>query len=136
MSRAPCVPPIARPASRQGSHMDFTVERYVEADGTVRLILAGELDIGGRARLGAALRAEELAGTAVVVVLDQLEYLDSTAVAELMDAGHHAREAGRRFAVTPGTGNVRHVLSVTGVLSELCGSDPRFALPDRTREPD
>ena len=100
--------------------MDFDILRYIEADGTVRLILVGDLDLASRERLRSALRTELLAATAVIVVLDQLDYLDSAGVAELIASAHHARHAGRRFAVTPGNGNVRHILSITGVLKELC----------------
>lgn len=105
---------------RHGHDTRFAIDRQTDADGTTRLILCGELDVATRGDLHAALRAEERGGAAVVVVLDQLGYVDSAGIAELMRASLDARSAGRRFAVTPGTGNARHVLWIAGVLGELC----------------
>ncbi|MEA2229249.1 MAG: anti-sigma factor antagonist [Solirubrobacteraceae bacterium] len=102
--------------------MEFSVERQHEADGTVRLILRGEIDLAARDGLRAALDRERHAGTPVLVVLDQLEFIDSTGIAELVDARRRAVAAGAPFAVTPGTGHVRHVLWVSGLLTHLCGA--------------
>jgi len=110
---------VARSA-RHGHETTFAIERQTDGNGTTRLILYGELDAATRGDLRTALRAEQRAGAAVVVVLDQLSYLDSAGIAELIDASTHARRTGRRFAVTPGTGNARHVLWITGVLGQLC----------------
>lgn len=97
----------------------FGIERRRGRDGTVRLILGGELDVVSRDALHAALVAEERAGTAVVVVLDQLDYIDSAGIAELLRAGEHAARSGRRFAVTPGSVNVARVLQISGALERL-----------------
>jgi anti-anti-sigma factor len=113
--------PGTRPR-RHGHDTNFAIERQTDADGTTRLILRGELDAATRGDLHAALRAEEHAGAAIVVVLDQLDYLDSAGIAELMRARTEARRAGRRFAVTPGTGNARLVLWIAGVLDDLCAA--------------
>jgi anti-anti-sigma factor len=106
---------------REGGARNFGIERRTEADGTARLILRGELDLATQADLREALLAEQRAGTSVVVVLDQLEYLDSAGIGELVDGCERARSGGRRFAVTPGTGDVRRVLLISGVLGRLCG---------------
>jgi anti-anti-sigma factor len=116
----------ARPAAGGGDAPHFHIERRRDADGTARLILRGELDLDGQEELRAALRAEQHAGAGVVVVLDQLDYLDSAGIGALVDSCDRARAEGRRFAVTPGSGNVRRVLWISGVLSRLCdaGTDP------------
>jgi anti-anti-sigma factor len=116
---------VRQPAGRDGAR-HFHVERRLDADGTVRLILRGELDLDGQDELREALRAEQRSGAGVVVVLDQLDYLDSAGIGELVDSCDRARADGRRFAVTPGSGNVRRVLWISGVLSRLCdaGTDP------------
>jgi anti-sigma B factor antagonist len=104
---------------------NFGIERRSEADGTARLILRGELDLATQGDLREALLAEQRAGTAVVVVLDQLDYLDSSGIGELVEGCERARRGGRDFAVTPGTGNVRRVLWISGLLSHLCdGTEP------------
>jgi anti-sigma B factor antagonist len=104
---------------------NFTIERRDDADGTARLILRGELDLATQGDLREALLAEHRSGTAVVVVLDQLDYLDSAGIGELLDGRERAQTRGRRFAVTTGTGNVRRVLWIAGVLDQLgAASEP------------
>jgi anti-anti-sigma factor len=116
---------VRPPAGRVGAR-HFQIERRLDADGTVRLILRGELDLDSQDELRAALEAEQRSGAGVVVVLDQLDYLDSAGIGALVDSCDRARADGRRFAVTPGSGNVRRVLWISGVLSRLCdaGTDP------------
>ena len=105
-----------------GGGGNFGIERRSEVDGTARLILRGELDVATLGDLREALLAEQRSGTAVVVVLDQLDYLDSAGIGELVEGCERAKRGGRRFAVTPGTGNVRRVLWISGVLGQLCGA--------------
>jgi anti-anti-sigma factor len=101
---------------------NFGIERHSEGDGTARLILRGELDLATQGHLREALLAEQRAGTAVVVVLDQLDYLDSAGIGELVEGCDRARRGGRDFAVRPGTGNVRRILWISGFLTHLCGA--------------
>lgn len=123
----------------RGDGAGFVVERRRDADGTVRLILDGELDVVSRDALRAALEREERAGTAVVVVLDQLDYIDSAGIAELLRASEHADRAGRRFAVTPGSANVARVLQISGALeglSVVSGSTRGFVARSPRAAPD
>jgi anti-anti-sigma factor len=106
---------------------NFDIERRRDLDGSARLILRGELDLGTLGDLREALLAEQRSSTGVVVVLDQLEYLDSAGIGELVESCERARRGGRHFAVTPGTGNVRRVLWISGVLDHLCGATERPA---------
>lgn len=101
----------------------FSIERRDEG-GTIRLILHGELDLGGEGILRDELLQAERGSAELVVVLDQLDYLDSAGIGQLVESAHRARRAGRRFSVTPGAGNVRRVLWISGVLSALCVGDP------------
>jgi anti-anti-sigma factor len=115
----------ARSSGQSGRHhgeRTFAIERRREVDGTARLILHGALDVATQGDLREALLAEQRSGTGVVVVLDQLDYLDSAGIGELVHGCERARRGGRRFAVTPGTGNVRRVLWISGVLGHLCGA--------------
>jgi anti-anti-sigma factor len=120
-------------ASKPGGPVDdrgaghFDIERRRDVDGTARLILRGELDLAGQRDLREALLAEQRSGSAVVVVLDQLDYLDSAGIGELVESSERARADGRRFAVTPGMGNVRRVLWISGVLGRLCDAPERRA---------
>ena len=118
-----------------GGGTNFGIERRSEADGTARLILRGELDLATQHALREALLAEQRAGSAVVVVLDQLDYLDSAGIGELVEGCERARRAGRDFAVTPGTGNVRRVLWISGLLTHLYGAFESAAERDAPRMP-
>ena len=111
------------PRSRRVAGLSrFAIERRPSDDGAVRLVLHGELDVASCDRLRAAIEAEEPSGRPIVVVLDDLEYLDSAGVGILLSALRRAQREGRRFRVTPGLGNARHVLDVVGLLDELCGA--------------
>ena len=126
-------------SATRGDGAGCAIECRRDADGTVRLILGGELDTVSRDVLRAALMAEERAGTAVVVVLDQLEYIDSAGIAELLRASEHAGRAGRRFAVTPGSANVARVLRISGaleLLSVASGSGDGFVALSPRAAPD
>ena len=101
----------------------FSVERRDEG-GTIRLILHGELDLGSERTLRDELLRAERCSAELVVVLDQLDYLDSAGIGELLQSCRRARRGGGRFSVTPGAGNVRRVLWISGVLNELCDGDP------------
>ena len=114
-----------RRATDRRAGSKFEIERRHDADGTARLILRGELDLAGQGDLREALRAEQRSDAAVVVVLDQLDYLDSAGIGELVESCDRARARGQRFAVTPGTGNVRRVLWISGVLGKLCDTAER-----------
>jgi anti-sigma B factor antagonist len=100
----------------------FAIERRPADDGAVRLVLHGELDVATQERLRSAILAEEPSGRPIVVILDDLEYLDSAGIGVLLEALRRAQREGRSFRVTPGLGNARHVLDVVGLLDELCGA--------------
>ena len=110
----------------------FAIERR-DDEGSTRLILHGELDLGGQATLRDALLQAERSGAPLVVVLDQLISLDSAGIGELLQSCRRARRGGRRFTVTPGTENVRRVLWISGALGELSDerrpSDPMDTVP-------
>ncbi len=113
----------ATPRSQGIEDAGFSIERRDEG-GTTRLILHGELDLGGEGALRDELLQAERCSAELVVVLDQLDYLDSAGIGELLQSCRRARRGGGRFSVTPGAGNVRRVLWISGVLNELCDGDP------------
>lgn len=114
--------PRAVPSTAHATSSDasFRIDRRRDTDASVRLVLHGALDLAARDELRAALAAEQRAGMAVIVVLDHLDYLDSTGIGVLLAGLEQARRGGRRFTVTAGVGNARHVLNITGVLDHLC----------------
>jgi anti-sigma B factor antagonist len=100
------------PASREGGAvLDITTDRA--GDGIV-ITVRGELDMQTVGRLRAAL-AQALAddGGAVVVDLSEVEFIDSTGLAALLNALRRLTRAGRRMALVPGDGPVRRILVLT-----------------------
>jgi len=88
--------------------------------GRVILGLAGELDMASAEALQQAIEGEHLsAETMVVLDLEQLQFIDSTGLRVILAALERCRERGQTFAVTPGSQQVRRLLSVTGVADHL-----------------
>lgn len=93
------------------SPFDVTIE---ERDGSIVLLLSGELDISTATRLEDDLRRVE-ADKPVLIVLDlsRLVFMDSTGLRMLISADARAREAGRRLAIVQGNEMVQRVLRLT-----------------------
>jgi anti-anti-sigma factor len=94
-------------------------------DGTAHFRLSGTLDIGARLDLRQALTEvlEDPAVRGVSVDLADVTFLDSEALAGLIEGCTEARRAGRRFTASGARGLVHRVLVVTGTL-ELFSSSP------------
>jgi anti-sigma B factor antagonist len=94
------------------SLLELTAEKA--DNGTVRLVLTGELDISSAAHLEDELtRAEESAPPVIVLDLRSLEFMDSTGLRAVVTADGRAREQGRRLAIVRGPEAVHRIFSVT-----------------------
>jgi anti-anti-sigma factor len=104
MSRGGIVPSV--------SLFDVTVERNGT---TVRVALAGELDIANAERVEGVLADVEADGSATVVLLDlrQLAFMDSTGLRILVAADARAREQDRRLVLVQGPDPVQRILRMT-----------------------
>jgi anti-sigma B factor antagonist len=94
------------------SLFDVTVER----DGTtVRIALAGELDIANAERVESVLADVEADGSATLMMLDlrQLVFMDSTGLRILVAADSRAREQDRRLVLVQGPEAVQRILRMT-----------------------
>lgn len=99
--------------------MRFDVERKDE-DGTIRVVVRGELDLATGARVEDALRSAERDGPARLVLdLTGVTFFDSTGLQVLLDADVRAREAGRELVVAPGNGEVLRILRLAEVTDRL-----------------
>lgn len=88
--------------------------------GRAILTLAGELDMASSELLEQALAGEDLASEAMLVLdLQQLQFIDSTGLRVILTALERCRERGQEFAITPGSEQVKRLLSVTGVAEHL-----------------
>ena len=107
-------------------YYSITRDPGVRPDGTVHVRLAGTLDIGARPDLHGALAAVagEPGVTAVRVDLSGVTFLDSEALAGLIQGFEEARRAGLDFAVAGAQGLVHRVLAVTGTLALFTATVP------------
>ena len=99
--------------------LPFQVESQ-QSNGTVRVIVRGELDMETGPRAEEELRRAEN-GTPPVLVLDlrDVTFFDSTGLQLVLDADVRAREEGRTFLVRPGDGEPRRILELAEVIDRL-----------------
>jgi anti-sigma B factor antagonist len=91
------------------------VESVERRDGGVVVRLAGELDLYNAAEVGASLaQAAADAPAALVVDLEEVSFIDSTALGTLVEA-KKALPEGVRFALAAPTADVRRALEVSGL---------------------
>lgn len=92
-----------------------------QADGTLRVALAGDLDVSTAASVEERLMALEEGDAAERVVLDLrgLRFIDSTGLSLLINAHSRGRKAGRRVTIVSGTGPPRRILETTGLKGRL-----------------
>jgi anti-anti-sigma factor len=83
------------------------------------LKLSGELDLASCPELEQELDDAAALGTAVVVDLRELTFIDSTGIAVLVKAYAQSGQNGSRLQVTGARGAVERVLSLTGVSDAL-----------------
>lgn len=108
----------------QDSHQvrDGTLTIEVARNGSAcSLGLSGELDLANAKTLEAQLERAEGDGVEVVRIdMTDLEFIDSTGIAVLVAAHHRLSKNGGRLELVPSRAEeVRRVLSITGLDSEL-----------------
>jgi anti-sigma B factor antagonist len=98
-----------------GLSISSTVE-----DGTVSIVLEGELDLAGARRMEESLAAAEREDPARMVVdLELLQFIDSTGLRLLLQANARAHERGCELVLRPGAPAVQRAFEVTGALGVL-----------------
>jgi anti-sigma B factor antagonist len=90
---------------------------------TTVLTLAGELDLASVSGVQQRLAELRDAGSAVVLDLDRLMFMDSTGIRMLLTACQDAAAHEWSFQVTRGSGRVRHLLSVVQIADRLPYAD-------------
>jgi anti-sigma B factor antagonist len=100
-------------------------------DGSVTLVLRGELDISSAPQVEDALSELEAARPPVLFIdLRSLDFMDSTGLRTVVSADARAREQGRRLAVVRGPEPVDRIFSVTRLDERLqMIDDPHAPLP-------
>jgi anti-sigma B factor antagonist len=90
----------------------FAMEESVGHDGSVRLSLRGELDLGSAGKLAARLEQLRSAGVRVRLDLSRLAFIDSTGIGAIVAGLNANRELEIEDQFEP---SVRRVFQVTGV---------------------
>jgi len=99
--------------------LPFSLERQ-QSDGTLRIVIRGELDMETGPRAEEALRQAEADAPPVLVLdLREVSFFDSTGLQLVLDADVRAREEGRTFVVVPGDGEPRRILELAEVIDRL-----------------
>ncbi|GAA3213599.1 STAS domain-containing protein [Dactylosporangium siamense] len=95
-------------------------------DGSVRLDVAGDLDLSARSSL--VEHVEPLldgpAVTGVVIDLSAVDFIDSSCIGALVGCKHTADRLGRTLRVQGARGQVAEVFEMTGVAAVLGGPRP------------
>jgi anti-anti-sigma factor len=104
--------------------MMFEIRERQEADGTVCLMLAGELDLSVRDYFRARLHALKAANQAVRIDLSELEFIDSSGVSTLLRALNEARDGWTLEVDRDTSAEVEYVIQLTGVASRIWPTEP------------
>jgi anti-anti-sigma factor len=99
--------------------LPFKVERQ-QSNGSLRIVIRGELDMETGPRAEEELRrAEDEKPPVLVLDLREVTFFDSTGLQLVLDADVRAREEGRTFIVAAGDGEPRRVLELAEVTDRL-----------------
>ncbi|SCL44751.1 anti-anti-sigma factor [Micromonospora citrea] len=103
-----------------------TWQHQIHANGNRKtVVLSGEIDMQGAARLQNLLHAAVRAADVVQVDTAEVSFIDSSVISALVVARNTAARAGRRLAVVNPSPQVHRVLDVTGVLDSLTADSSR-----------
>lgn len=104
----------------------FSCTRRAEGRGSIRLILAGELDLSARAHFEQALRDAQSDASRVVLDLQALTLIDCASLSVVFDAAVETRRRDAVLVLLDPRGQVRRVLDLTGApdgVAVLASSD-------------
>jgi RND superfamily putative drug exporter len=115
-AEASAEPPVeVAPARRFQRRTDGLGVQVHRGDDRVTFVLTGELDLVSVAGFHEQLAAAERDRPAMIVVdLRELDFMDSTGLAELVRATRDARADGRRVVLVTGSAPIDRVLAVSG----------------------
>ena len=113
MSNSPASPTQAVGPSLGPSPL-FTCTRRAEGRSSIRLVLAGELDLSSRGHFKQALTDAQSDASRVVLDLQALTLIDCAALSVVFDAAVEARRHDAVLILLEPRGQVRRVLDLTG----------------------
>jgi anti-anti-sigma factor len=111
---SPPLSPVTR-AKPPPSPPFFLSSRRAEPGGTIRLVLAGELDLAARPEFEAALDAAQADSNRVLLDLNALTLIDCASLSTIFAAAQHGgREEAALILLAP-CGQVRRMLDLVGL---------------------
>jgi anti-sigma B factor antagonist len=93
-----------------GEHLQIDVRHE---QGRIVLSVHGELDLASAPLLQSEIESAETTDSALVLDLEDLEFIDSTGLRIILAAHERSRERGHTFALTRGSRQVQRLLSIT-----------------------
>lgn len=95
--------------------MALDAEVHVEPDGSLTLVLAGELDLAESDELARLLTLSLARSTRIRLELAQVTFMDCAVLGVLVGAARRAEAAGGRVRITTCSPLVRRLLAITGL---------------------
>lgn len=97
---------------------EFNIETS-ESETSVRILVAGELDLATAPLLDGEVRQVEATAASLVIDLSGVTFMDSSGLRLLVDAHQRSQENGNRLQIIEGSEPVRRVLRLSGLDQQL-----------------
>ena len=110
----------------------FSCTRRAEGRTSIRLILAGELDLSARAHFAQALKDAQADAARVILDLQALTLIDCASLSVVFDAALEARRRDAILILLEPRGQVRRVLDLTGTPEGVAVLERSDAEPSTT----
>lgn len=97
----------------------FVCACKADRSGSVCLHLEGELDLANVPEFKRALQGAQSESGTISLDLQELAFIDCSALKEVLDADALARQTGRTLILVRGAGQVDRVMALTGLLERM-----------------
>jgi anti-anti-sigma factor len=98
---------------RLPSEHDLSIEPSEDEPGVIRLVLCGELDLAFAPQLAGAIAEHARPGGTVVLDVKKLHFMDSSGLAEILNAHNEAQLNGWKLAIATAPGTVDRIFDLT-----------------------
>jgi anti-sigma B factor antagonist len=116
---SPVSPSVTSTASSLAYLLPFVCRWKPDGFGSAWVHLSGELDLSTSPLFGQTVRDALQNACAVSIDLQELAFIDCSALAVLLDASSIAQELGCRLILVRGSGQVDRVMALTGILERF-----------------
>lgn len=111
--------PISTAVSTDPLPLPFVCSWKQDGLGSACVHLSGELDLSTLPVFRQTLQDAQLNASAVSIDLQELTFVDCSALGAIFNANSAAQRSGSRLALVRGSGQVDRVLELTGLLGRL-----------------